>query len=605
MPAVLLNCQAIEKTYSSTPVFRNLSLSVFEGERLGLIGPNGSGKSTLLRILAGQDEADGGVVAIRKSVLAAYVGQTSDCPLDQSVSAILDGALQDLEPDEAERSARVAVMLGRAGFDDPEITPAQLSGGWRRRLVIARELIRRPDLLLLDEPTNHLDIEGVRWLEEILLANRGASVVVSHDRYFLENVCTRIAEVNRIYPDGVFTTSGKYSDFLEKREDYLAAQAKEREALANLVRREIEWLRRGAKARTSKSKARIANAGDLQLKLADSQDRARTGTADIDFTGTGRRTKRLVIAEGIARGYGDRKLFRDVSFAVGPGMRLGLLGANGSGKTTLLKVLAGEVPPDEGSIQFADGLRIVYFDQNREQLNPEVTLRRALAPAGDSVIFQDRVIHVASWAKRFLFRQDQLELPVGRLSGGEQARVLIARLMLRPADLLLMDEPTNDLDIPTLEILEESLLEFGGAMVLVTHDRYMLDRVSTVLLALDGRGGTEFYADYAQWEGQLGRSDAEGDLEKPPKTTATGAPAKTTAAKPKKLSYKDAKEYEGIEERIHQAERILEQKQALLHDPAVTMDPARLRAVYEEMQAAQAAVDTLYTRWQELEGKLA
>ena len=377
----------------------------------------------------------------------------------QTVTAVLQESLLDLEPDEAERAARVAIMLGRAGFLDPDAVVAQLSGGWRRRLSIARELIRRPDLLLLDEPTNHLDIEGVRWLEEILLANRGASVIVSHDRYFLENVCTRIAEVNRIYPDGVFTTSGKYSDFLEKREDYLESQAKEREALANLVRREIEWLRRGAKARTSKSKSRIANAGELQVKLADSLDRARVGTADIDFTGTGRRTKRLVTAEHIARGFGDRMLFRDVSFALGPGMRLGLLGANGSGKTSLLKILAGEAKPDAGTVEFADALRIVYFDQNREQLEPEVTLRRALAPAGDSVIFQDRVIHVASWARRFLFRQDQLELPVGRLSGGEQARVLIARLMVKPADLLLLDEPTNDLDIPTLEILEESLLE--------------------------------------------------------------------------------------------------------------------------------------------------
>jgi ATP-binding cassette subfamily F protein uup len=597
MAAVLLNCQSIEKSYSSTPVFRNLSLSVFEGERLGLIGPNGSGKSTLLRILAGLDAPDGGVVAVRKSVRAAYVPQTSVSDTNLSINAILQQALLDLEPDEAERAARVAVMLGRAGFTDPEVTTAVLSGGWRRRLSIAKELIRRPDLLLLDEPTNHLDIEGVRWLEEILLSNRGASVIVSHDRYFLENVCTRIAEVNRIYPDGVFTTSGKYSDFLEKREDYLASQAKEREALANLVRREIEWLRRGAKARTSKSKARIANAGELQVKLAESQDRARISTVDIDFTATGRRTKRLVTVEKITRQFADQPLFRDLSFALGPGMRLGLLGANGSGKTSLLKVLAGEAQPDSGSIEFADGLRIVYFDQNREQLEPEVTLRRALAPAGDSVIFQDRVIHVSSWAKRFLFRQDQLELPVGRLSGGEQARVLISRLVLKPADLLLLDEPTNDLDIPTIEILEESLLEFAGAIVLVTHDRFMLDRVSTTLLALDGTGGAEFFADYAQWESLVARASAGDEKKERP-------PDSRPPAKPKKLSYKEAKEYETIEARIHEAERLLAEKQAKLHDPAVTTNPASLQTVYEEMQAAQSAVDVLYARWEELESKL-
>lgn len=593
MAAVLLNCQAIGKTYSSTPVFRNLSLSVFEGERLGLIGPNGSGKSTLLRILAGLDAADDGVVAIRKSVLAAYVGQASACPADQTVGSYLTSALRDLEPDEAERAARVSIMVGRAGFPDPHAEIASLSGGWRRHLVIARELIRRPDLLLLDEPTNHLDIDGVRWLEGILLANRGATVVVSHDRYFLENVCSRIAEVNRIFPDGVFTASGKYSDFLEKREDYLDAQAREREALANLVRREIEWLRRGAKARTSKSKARIANAAELQVKLAESQDRARTATADIDFTGTGRRTKRLVIAERLTRRFGDRTLFRDVSFALGPGMRLGLLGANGSGKTSLLKLLAGEAQPDSGSIEFADGLRIVYFDQHREQLDPEVTLRRSLAPAGDSVIFQDRVIHVSSWAKRFLFRQEQLELPIGRLSGGEQARVLIARLMLKPADLLLLDEPTNDLDIPTLEILEDSLLEFAGAIVLVTHDRYLLDRVSTALLALDGQGGAEFFADYAQWE--------DGAVE----ATSTTPEKKqdTRTAKPRKLSYKEARELETIEERIQECEQQLHDKQVRMNDPEITRDPVRLSKAYEEMLSAQAAVDALYTRWAELESK--
>ncbi len=463
-------------------------------------------------------------------------------------------------------------MLGRAGFADPQTTTSLLSGGWRRRLAIARELIRRPDLLLLDEPTNHLDIEGVRWLEEILLSNRGASVMVSHDRYFLENVCTRIAEVNRIYPDGVFTTSGKYSDFLEKREDYLASQAKEREALANLVRREIEWLRRGAKARTSKSKARIATAGELQVKLAESQDRARMGTTDIDFTGTGRRTKRLVIAERIAREFGGRKLFRDVSFALGPGMRLGLLGANGSGKTSLLKLLAGEAAPDGGSIQFADALRVVYFDQNREQLDAEVTLRRALAPTGDSVIFQDRVIHVVSWAKRFLFRQDQLELPVGRLSGGEQARVLIARLMLKPADLLLLDEPTNDLDIPTLEILEESLLEFTGAIVLVTHDRFMLDRVSTVLLALNGKGGAEFFADYAQWEATLGRSAAV------PANEGAGPERKWRASRTRgpggQAQEALVQRREGVQRRSKpgywKPSTNRSSKQALMNDPAVT-----------------------------------
>jgi ABC transport system ATP-binding/permease protein len=303
----------------------------------------------------------------------------------------------------------------------------------------------------------------------------------------------------------------------------------------------------------------------------------------------------------VSYGVGERSLFEHLHFVMTNGMRVGLVGPNGSGKTTLLRLLRGDIKPSSGVMRQAETLRIVYFDQNRV-LEPEVTLRRALAPDSDSVIYQNRVTHVASWAARFLFSGEQLNQPVGRLSGGERARVLIAQLMLQPADVLLLDEPTNDLDIPTLEILEESLLEYTGALVLVTHDRYMLDRVSTVVLGLDGSGKAERFADYAQWEEwQKERAEAAKSKANPP--LAPAKPVEVSSAQKKKLSYKEVRELETIEQRIADAEKALQTRHASLLDPAVMSDGARLRAVSLEMEAAQKNIDALYARWEELEEK--
>ena len=357
--------------------------------------------------------------------------------------------------------SRTGETLGRTGFDDFEQEAASLSGGWRKRLAIAEALVQQPDILLLDEPTNHLDLAGIAWLEKLLQDEPFASVIVSHDRYFLENVTNEMVELSRVYPDGFLRTSGSYTTFLEKKEEFLHAQGKRQEALENLVKNEIAWLRRGAKARTRKSKARIGKAHQLMGELADLNTRTRTASTGIDFSATERQTKRLIELQDVAYNYAERPLFSKLDFAITAGMRVGLVGPNGSGKSTLLRLLQGELVPTGGTVRRADSLQVVYFDQNRE-LDSSNTLRRALAPESDSVVYQDRVIHVASWAARFLFSGEQLNQPVANLSGGERARVLIARLMLQPADVLLLDEPTNDLDIPTLEILEESLLEYRG-----------------------------------------------------------------------------------------------------------------------------------------------
>jgi ABC transport system ATP-binding/permease protein len=599
----IINAQGISKAFGANPLFQNISFRVSEGDRIGLIGPNGSGKSTLLRILAGDVNPDSGEIAVRKRIRLSYIEQDSKFEPGATVRSVAQSAMERATVPDSERGTRFAETLGRAGFEDLDEEASELSGGWQKRLAIVEAVVQGPDILLLDEPTNHLDLAGIEWLETLLEAAPFACVVVSHDRYFLENVASEMAELNRTYPDGLLRVSGNYSRFLEKKEEFLHSQSKRQEALENLVHKEIEWLRRGAKARTRKSKARIDKAGELMGELADLNARRRIGTAQIDFSATDRKTKRLIEMEEVSCEVADRTLFTGLNCVITAGMKVGLVGPNGSGKSSLLRLLRGESVPASGEIHRADWLRIVYFDQRRD-LDPDVTLRRALAPEGDSVVYQDRVIHVASWAAKFLFDGEQLNQPVGRLSGGERARVLIAQLMLQPADVLLLDEPTNDLDIPTLDILEESLLEFRGSLVLVTHDRYMLDRVSTVVLGLDGMGGAGLFADYSQWESwqEERKQSARNDARVAGRTAAPPDNFEQKTGK-KKLSYLEAREYDSIEQRVADAEELLQTKRVQLEDPQIVSDGPRLVAAHAEMEEAQEKVDALYARWAELEKK--
>jgi ATP-binding cassette subfamily F protein uup len=599
--ALLLNAQSVTKSFGATNLFREISFTVNEGDRIGLIGPNGSGKSTLLKMLAGETDADSGEVTPRKNLRMACVEQDSQFPAGATVRAIVEAALKRTRVPEGEWEQRLRATLGVAGFTDFEAEAATFSGGWKKRLAIAEALVQHPDLLLLDEPTNHLDLSGIEWLEGLLSSASFAAVVISHDRYFLENTTTQMAELSRAYPNGMLRSSGNYSQFLEAKEEFLHAQARHQDALENRVRIEKEWLRRGPKARATKAKARIDNANRLISELADINARTRTANANFDFTATGRQTKRLVELEDLSYSFDGAPLFKNLNFNLTAGMRVGLVGPNGSGKTTLLRLLTGELEPVSGSIKRANQLRTTYFEQNR-QLDESQTLRRALAPDSDAIVYQDHVIHVASWAARFLFTGEQLNQPVSRLSGGERARVLIAQLMLQPADLLLLDEPTNDLDIPTLEILEETLLEYPGSLVLVTHDRYMLDRIANVVIGLDGEGNAATFADYAQWEGWL--KEQEQAKKQARTSEPASAPVVQQAAK-KKLSYLEAREWVTLEDRIAEAEERLNKARAALEDRAVATDATRLQAALAEAEAAQQTVDVLFTRWAELEAKQA
>ncbi|HVT46064.1 MAG TPA: ABC-F family ATP-binding cassette domain-containing protein [Thermoanaerobaculia bacterium] len=597
--AVLLSCESLKKEYGSRPLFDGLSITLFDGDHVGLVGPNGSGKTTLLRILAGVEEADSGNRALRKGVRIGYVPQDPVFAPGKTIEDVLLEAIRDDRTlDEHEQVTRVSLALGKAGFSGLGTRTETLSGGWRKRLAIARELVREPDVLLLDEPTNHLDIEAILWLESLLRTDPKAFVVVSHDRYFLENITSRMLELNRAYPGGLLETAGTYSDLLARRDEVLRNEAAYQDTLANLVRREMEWLRRGPKARRTKAKARIRDAGRLIDELDESRERSRTSSAGIDFTASQRKTRRLWVGRGLTKTMGERLIVDGLDLLLTPGLRLGVLGPNGSGKTTLLRMIVGELEPDGGTIDRADALRVVYFEQNRESLDPNVTLRRALAPEGDTVIYRERAQHVAGWAKRFLFRPEQLDTSVSRLSGGEKARIVLARLMLQPADLLVMDEPTNDLDIPTLDVLEESLLEFPGALVLVTHDRFLLDRASTRILALDGEGGAEYFADYAQWEAM--RSDVKRSRLTPEFQEEN---RERGVSKTKRLSYLEQRELDAMEQSVLVAEERLASSRRLAEDPAIASSSSELQKRYEELQVAQAEVDRLYARWADLEAK--
>ena len=632
--AALLTAGGIAKHFAARTLFTSVSVTVEDGERLALIGPNGSGKSTLIRILAGLEDSDGGTISVRRGLRTAYVAQSDNFPAGATVrsavvstleSAAAAGKLPHLH-DHHELELAAEMTLGRLGIENLDALCEGLSGGQRKRLSIARALAQDPGLILLDEPTNHLDVEGIDWLEETLSAGEFASIVITHDRAFLESTATRIVELSPAYPEGTFTVQGGYGEFLRRKTEFLEAQARQEQALTAQVKEDLRWLSRGAKARRTKSKSRIDASYDRMDELAELRARnAPAQAAQIDFSSTDRQTQKLLVGRGLSKTLGGRKLFENLDILLSPGTKLGLMGPNGAGKSTLIRLLTGEMesdPPtpamlrdeaaiaDElphgtpplGTVKRADKLRIVLFSQHRTELDPELTLAETLSPT-DGVIYRGRSLHIATWAQMFLFGKDQLRTPIRSLSGGEQARVHIARLMLEPADVLILDEPTNDLDLASLDVLEESLEEFPGAVVLITHDRAMLDRLATRVLALDGRGGARYFADYPQWQ-RLHKagtfSVAPGDRAKPPEATT---PAAAAAPARKKLSYKEQQELAGLEPAIAAAEAELKSSEEELNDPDVLGDHRRVTAVSHRMAEIQTKLATLYARWEELEAR--
>ena len=583
----LLGIHNLYKAYGTEVLYQGISFFVCAGDRIGLLGPNGSGKSTLLKIMMDLESADQGSISRRQGLRVGYVSQTPEFPAIPLEEVLLQDAPHG---DEFELQTRARILLGKAQFTDFTQSAATLSGGWKKRLDIARALMQEPDVLLLDEPTNHLDLEGILWLEKLLAKENFAYVVVSHDRYFLENVSNKVIELNRCYPQGLFLSDGNMSAFTAHREAFLYAQEQKEKGLASIVREETEWLRRSPKARTTKSQSRVDRAHGMIEELSEVKRRNKVHRVELEFSASERATRKLLVAKNLSVTLGGRKLFEQIDITLAPGTRLGIVGKNGTGKTTLLKILSVALAPDTGTIKYADDLKLVYFDQHREHIPMNVTLRRALAPLSDVVNYRGNAIHVNGWAKKFLFSPDRLELPVSCLSGGERARILIAKLMLEPADVLFLDEPTNDLDIPTLEVIEQSLKEFAGAVVLISHDRCLMDRLCTTILGMGENNSSQFYADYKQWEAAcLNAPMVKAVVDKPAVVKESPKP------KSKKLSYKDQKELDGMELVIQKAEQEIDDLHLQLADPKV-----QSAELYQKLADAQHHVEALYSRWQHL-----
>lgn len=603
--AQLLAASQLTVAHGSRTLFSGISLGVDPDTRLGLIGDNGTGKSTLLKILAGQLVPDSGQVVVNRGLNVVLVAQDLPDYGGLTVGQVLEEAGGDSGLG-ATRS-----MLGRAGFTEPDRLVRDLSGGWKKRVSLAAAFLRRPDLLLLDEPTNHLDIRSILWLEGMLRQLSCPFVLVTHDRFFLDRTCKTLGEISPAYAGGIFFAPIPYEAFYDTKTAFLEGQRNKADSLKNRLAREEEWLRRQPKARGTKAKYRIDQAGDMRRELQALQHSLQEKGTSVEFSGSGRRTKDLIVAQGVGKSFGERTICQSLSLVVGPGTRLGLLGENGSGKSTILKLLNAEISPDKGQVVHASALRIVHFDQYRQGLKDTDSIKDSLGANKDQVVFQGQVMHVSRWARRFGFEVRDLDRLTSTLSGGERARLIIASLMLQPADVLLLDEPTNDLDIATIEALEDSLEQFPGAVLVISHDRYFLTGLCDQYLALDGKGTTTFLASYEQWEAQM--SVAEGTQSK---GGGGGGSSSTTASdagkirgnerkgSSKRLSYMEQREYDSMESAILEAELNLSSLQTESENPSLVSDSQAMVRLSQELAIVQERLEKLYKRWAELEDKL-
>jgi len=594
---LIFSLKNISKTYGDDTLFHDLSIDFKSNEQLGLVGMNGSGKSTLLKMIANKIQPDKGELITKTGLKFIYLSQGDLLNPDQTVEQLLYDSIKDSPFDDKERHKIIQQSLGKGGFENPDMRVENLSGGWKKKLAITRALCYKPDILLLDEPTNHLDINGILWLEDLLRSALFSFIVVSHDRTFLENVCLNVMEIAKYYPMGFFRIAGQYKKFEKERRKFLAGQQKKQASLSSKMRREDAWLRQGPKARTSKSKFRIEQAEKLRMELLAVKTRNRdTSTVDIDFHATGRQTKKLLRAYHLRKTIDGKKLFSDLSFELGPRVCLGVAGKNGSGKSTFLSILEKKILPDEGKIQWAENLKIAVFDQNRSNLNLELTLKQALNPGGgDSVNYKGHSIHVVTWAKRFLFMPDQLDMPVKKLSGGEKARIIIANIMLTPCDILLLDEPTNDLDILSLEVLEDSIKGFPGAVVIVSHDRFLMDKVCHRILYLESGSDALFFKDFNQI-----MSHRQNKVKKPKKMKKS---QQKRAKSSINFSYKDKYELDHIEEKILAAEDEVQLLSDKIQVPEIMTVPEKMKECCSLLKLAQEDVHHLYEKWEYLEEK--
>lgn len=601
---LLLSTYKLEKSFAGRTLFRNVSLGIEDGERVGLVGPNGAGKSTLLRIIAGQMEADSGDVTGKKGLRLGFLEQT---PLFKPKETIMEAILSKCR-DQQESLGPAYEWMARLELSQfgEDFLVEDLSGGWRKRVALARELILEPELLMLDEPTNHLDVTSILWLENFLERAPFATLIITHDRLFLQRVTNKIFDLDPKNPNYLLSINGGYLEYLEAKDLLLRGQEQRELVMKNTLRRETEWLRRGAKARQTKQKARIERAGTLKDDVAEISSKNLARVAKIEFKDAERNPQKLMHVENISKAYDERVLFKDFTYLVNPKTRLALLGDNGTGKSTLIRILLGEEQPDSGKVSRADKLKVAYFEQNRETLKPKESVLKNIVSEGDYVYYQGNYVFARSYLERFMFSRQQMDLPVEKLSGGEQSRLRLAQLMLNEAQVLILDEPTNDLDVATLTVLEESLRDFNGAVILVTHDRYFMDQVASQIMAFhkrpDGSTTMENFAGYLQWEEWFEEQKELEAAELRREADERKAAAKS-GGKGGKLSFKEKYELENMEAIILDLEDKLGAAQLESSKPEVASQASKVQELYAQIADIQGKLEKLYARWAELEKK--
>jgi ATP-binding cassette subfamily F protein uup len=607
----LLTGRKLEKSFASRQLFKDLSFGIPQKAKIGLVGANGAGKSTLLKIIAGLVRPDGGEVTSGRGVRIALLDQDATFPAEQTVREAFVAALEaaGIEPYDArplKKTDQILSQLSLSPLEDKAI--GTLSGGWKRRVQLGAALVTEPDLLLLDEPTNHLDTDGILWLEDFLTESNVAFVLISHDRLFLTRTVEFIYELDHRHPNGILVVEGSFATYLERKAELMAGLGEREKKLANRLRRETEWLRRGAKARQTKQKARIENAGELSEEVGRLKLLNRKNRLNLTFDDGGRAPEKLVVAKELSKIFttpeGELKeLFADLDLLITSRSRVGLLGRNGCGKTTLIRTLTGKELPTTGKIVLADKLRVVHFEQGRDSINPELSLLKNLAPDGDSVMVQGRPMNAKGYISKFNFRSEQADLPAGRLSGGERARLRIAQILLEPASLLILDEPTNDLDFDTLEVLEEALDEYSGAVLVVSHDRTFLDNVTDELWAFGTPDAPKLrrYASYLQYEmDRASWTEVKPGARGAAYSTSSMVLQAVTPTKAGKLSFKEKFEFDQMEKAIALAEaKLAELETSVGQNSAQTQS-----SLYAKLAEQQGIIEKMYARWAELETKL-
>lgn len=644
----ILTVQNIEKSFGARRVLAGVSFAVHAQDRIGLVGLNGSGKSTLLRLLSGAGDADEqaadgpdtGLLTRRRDLHVEYVSQEPRLPAEQTVQEIMRAGLRahaavlaELEAvgREIERTdgdKRDAALAQQAALHErlqtlggwdveheirglaaalqlPPLTAevGTLSIGERRRVALAAALLARPELLLLDEPTNHLDARTVEWLETRLRTQPGALVLVTHDRYFLDRVATRILELDRGH---LYAYDGNYHRFLEKQAERLDNEASREHERAMFVRRELDWIRRGPQARATKQKARIDRFYEAVADKPGNDERPPMDRKLVLRLPTGGRIGKTILElRGLTKSLGGKRLFSELTLLLKPGDRIGIVGGNGVGKTTLLRTLLGELAPDAGEVITGQNTRIAFLDQGRAELDDERSVLQEVSGDSDSVFLEDGPVHVRTFLRMMLFDDRFADAKVGTLSGGERNRVQLAKLLRRGGNLLVLDEPTNDLDLMTLGVLEQALVEFPGCALIVSHDRWFLDHVATGILAFGGDGQVTFYeGNYSDYLDKARAQSAERSAAPP----ARGEPVRAAAvagerpAAPRRLTYNEQRELATIEEKILTAEEGVKELQEQLNQPALYKErAAEVPALVASLDRARAQVELLYARWQELD----